>query len=186
MRRKTLPPYLLIALTASVSIAIGLAAQGKSAKPESVKCGSIQKLSRLGEIYVGGQPGKEDFAELKKLGIKTILNFRKADEVSFDERALAEAHGLIYVHLPFQKADELTDAIFDKARAVLRDRKNWPILVHCGSANRAATVWLVFRVLDEQTPYDQAVQEAREMGLRSSDYEQRAREYIARQRPAKP
>ncbi|GBD35380.1 hypothetical protein HRbin36_00492 [bacterium HR36] len=167
-------------LVGLLSTAVWLAAQDKPAKPEAVSCGKINKLSRIGTIYVGGQPGKEDFAELKKLSIRTILNFRKAGEVDLDERALAEQHGFRYVHLPFQKPEELTDAIFDQARKLMGDPKARPILVHCGSANRAAAVWLPYRVLDEGVPYAQAVKEAYEMGLRSVDYEKRAQDYIAR------
>lgn len=163
-----------------VHAALSLAAQDKPAKPEAVQCGKINKLARIGTLYVGGQPGKEDFAELRKLGIKTILNFRKADEITFDERVLAEQHGLEYFHLPFQKPEELTDAIFDQARKLMRHPKARPILVHCGSANRAAAVWLPYRVLDEGVPYEQAVKEAYEIGLRSADYEKRAKDYITR------
>jgi uncharacterized protein (TIGR01244 family) len=163
MKRVCMPNCLALLLAAGLTMA-QVAAQ-KPAQPETVRCGTIQKLSRLADIYVGGQPGKEDFAELKKLGIKTILNFRKADEISFDERAVVEAQGIAYVHLPFQKAEELTDALLDKAREVLRNPKNRPVLVHCGSANRAAAVWLAYRVLDDKVSWDQAVQEARTMGL---------------------
>jgi uncharacterized protein (TIGR01244 family) len=169
----------MVAFSVGVSV-LTLAAQDKPAKPEPVKCGKINKLSRIAAIYVGGQPGKEDFAELKKLGIKTILNLRGPGETDLDEQALAEQHGIRYVHLPFQKPEELTDAIFDQARKLLRDAQARPILVHCGSANRAAAVWLPYRVLDEGVPYEQAVQEAREIGLRSADYEKRAKDYITR------
>ncbi|MCS7014637.1 MAG: protein tyrosine phosphatase family protein [Gemmatales bacterium] len=168
----------LVALWANTTITL---AQEQRAAPEAVQCGKIAKLSRVANIYIGGQPTKEDFAELKKLGIKTILNLRQTGETALDEQALATEHGIRYVHLPFQKADELTDAVFDRVRQLLRDTKSWPIFVHCGSANRAAAVWLPYRVLDEGVSYDQAVKEAREMGLRSAELEQRARDYIARQ-----
>jgi len=181
MKRLYMPNCLALLLAAALSMA-QVAAQ-KTPQPETVRCGSIQKLSRLADIYVGGQPGKEDFAELKKLGIKAILNFRKADEISFDERAVVEGQGIAYVHLPFQKAEELSDALLDKAREVLRNPKHRPILVHCGSANRAAAVWLAYRVLDDKISWDQALQEARSMGLRSVDFEQRVKEYIARRQP---
>jgi uncharacterized protein (TIGR01244 family) len=172
-----------LALLLAAGLTMAQVAAQKPAQPETVRCGTIQKLSRLADIYVGGQPGKEDFAELKKLGIKTILNFRKADEISFDENAVVEAQGIAYVHLPFQKAEELTDALLDKAREVLRNPKNRPVLVHCGSANRAAAVWLAYRVLDDKVSWDQAVQEARTMGLRSADFEQRVKDYTTRRQP---
>ncbi|MCS7166744.1 MAG: sulfur transferase domain-containing protein [Gemmatales bacterium] len=117
----------LVALWANTTITL---AQEKRAAPEAVQCGKITKLSRIGDIYIGGQPTKEDFAELKKLGIKTILNLRQAGETALDEQALAAEQGIRYVHLPFQKPDELTDAVFDRVRQLLRDNQSRPIFVH--------------------------------------------------------
>jgi ubiquinone/menaquinone biosynthesis C-methylase UbiE len=53
-------------------------------------------------------------------------------------------------------------------------------MLHCGSANRVGAVWLTYRVLDQGVPIETAIEEAKTIGLRSPEYEAKARDYIHR------
>ena len=69
--------------------------------------------------------------------------------------------------------------VFDQAREQLKTAER-PILLHCASANRVGAVWLPYRVLDGGLSWDHALAEAKTVGLKSPDYEAKAKDYIQR------
>ncbi len=142
------------------------------------ECGSVKKLHTLGGVFLAGQPAPADFEHVKNAGIRTVINLRLEDELEWNEKALVKELGLSYVSIPFKTPESLTDAVFDEARAVLNDAEQKPILLHCASANRVGAVWLVHRVLDGGITYEEALAEAKTVGLALPAYETRAQEYI--------
>ena len=147
-------------------------------KLEACELGSTYNVHRLGKIYLAGQPSADDFATAKKDGIKTVINLRTPGELPFDEKAVLKGLGLEYHHIPFAAPETLKDEIFDKSLKVLGDRKKQPVLLHCASANRVGAIWLAHRVLTDKIPYDKAIKEAKEVGLKSQPYEAIAKVYI--------
>jgi uncharacterized protein (TIGR01244 family) len=129
---------------------------------------------------LAGQPAPEDLATWKAQGVKTVVNLRKPDEIDWDEQAAVEAQGMRYVALPFQSGEELTDEIFDRVRELLGDAEQQPLVLHCGAAVRVGAVWLPYRVLDQGTPRDVALEEARQVGLRARFLIDKALDYIDR------
>lgn len=147
---------------------------------EPYECGTITRLHTLGGVFLASQPKPEDFAQAKKGGVKTVINLRHADEIKdFDEKKVVESEGLKYINLPWDGPAELTDEVFDQARAHLKTAER-PILLHCASANRVGAVWLPYRVLDGGLSWDDALAEAKTVGLKSPDYEAKAKDYIQR------
>ncbi len=149
-------------------------------KLEPYECGTITNLHTLGGVFLASQPKPEDFAQAKKGGVKTVINLRHASEnKDFDEKQVVEAEGLAYINIPWNGPDELTDAIFDQSREQLKTATR-PILLHCSSANRVGAVWLTYRVLDGGLSWDDALAEAKTVGLKSADFEAKAKDYIQR------
>ncbi|MBI5758292.1 MAG: protein tyrosine phosphatase family protein [Planctomycetales bacterium] len=157
-----------------------LAADEGPPKLEACKIGKAQPSHRLGNLYLAGQPQAEDFQLAKEQGIKTVLNLRKKEELTWDEEAAVKKLGLTYINLPFASPAELKDEVFDQARKVLRDKERQPLLLHCASANRVGAIWLAHRVLDDKVPYEQALDEARKVGLKAPPLEEAAKNYISR------
>lgn len=182
----------LLAMPAWTAAAMPQAADEKSAparsddkddkrdKLEPFQCGKIARLHTLGGLFLASQPEKADFTHAKEAGIKTVLNLRQSDEMDWDEGELVKSLGMEYVHLPFRAPATLTDEVFNQARKLLADKEKRPMLVHCASANRVGAVWLVHRVLDDGKSYDDALEEAKTVGLALSAYEEKAKDYIAR------
>lgn len=184
MARMTL---VLLVLTVSVSVPV-LNSRGDEPtakvpdKPVPCELGAIRKLHRVDDLYLAGQPSADDLRLAAKQGIRTVINLRTEEELTFDERAVLKELKLEYHHLPFRAPETLTDKVFDETRRLLRSEKSRPVLLHCASANRVGAVWLVTRVLDEGVHWDRALVEAKTIGLSTPAYEQKAREYIERQR----
>lgn len=110
---------------------------------------------------------------------------RTDGEINWDEETAIKEAGMTFIKIPFRKPESLTDEVFDKIRELLRD-KSETTLFHCGSANRVGGVWLPFRVLDEGVDLEQALSEAKKIGLRTPFIEEKAIAYIKRkQQPPK-
>lgn len=148
---------------------------------EPATCGSIARLHRFGDVYLAGQPAATDFEAVREAGVKTVLNLRPPTEQSgFDEGAAVKALGLAYLNLPISGPADLTDEALGKARTLLNNAER-PILVHCASANRVGAIWIPWRVLDGGLGIEEAVAEAKTIGLRTPELEARARDYVTRQ-----
>lgn len=151
-------------------------------KLEPYECGSITRMHTYGGVFLASQPAPADFEQAKKGGVKTVVNLRhESENKDFDESKVVGDLGLGYVNLPWNGPDELTDQVFDKARDVLSTAER-PILMHCSSANRVGAVWIPWRVLDDGLGLDEAVAEAKVIGLKSAEFEKKARDYVLRHR----
>lgn len=143
--------------------------------------GQMRPVHALGDIYLAGQPSPADLDLLKQAGIETIISVRNPKEVPWDEAAEVSKRGMKFVEVPFQGADQLKPAVFDKLRKTLLDEKRGPTVFHCGSANRVGAVWYAHRVLDDDLSPQAALEEAKIVGLRTPAYFERAQQYIAQE-----
>lgn len=145
---------------------------------EPYSCGSITRLHTYKGVFLASQPSPDDFGQAQKGGVQTVINLRHADEIKdFDEQQVVTGLGLKYENPAWNGVDELTDDVFNRVRHLLKTSDR-PILLHCGSGNRVGAMWLAYRVLDEGLNQDEAVAEAKVVGLKSPDYEARAKAYI--------
>ena len=155
-------------------------AEENKRKLEVAKLGSTRNVHSFGKNLLCGQPTAEDFAEAKRRGIKTVITLRQHGEVDWDEAATVKGLGLEFYRFGFRAPDTLKDETFDQARKVLADSRKKPVLLHCGSANRVGAIWAAHRVLDDGLSVEDALKEAKEVGLRSRAYRDKAVDYIQR------
>ncbi len=149
-------------------------------KLEPFECGEITSLYTMNGVFLASQPAEEDFRHAKEAGIKTIVNLRKAGELKeFDQDALMAELGFEYHHHGYRAPDELTDELFDTVRGYLNDQSKIPMLIHCSSGNRVGALWAAHRVLDHKIDLEDAVKEAKTIGMKLPGYETRLREYVA-------
>lgn len=179
---------LLCGLAANTVIAQRKAdSKTKVAPVKDAKLGETRNVHQCGELFLAGQPTKDDIAVMKKRGVKQIITLRTDGEVDWDEAGLIKDMGMQFVPVPFRAPDSLTPEVFDKIRKLLKQSEKTPTVLHCGSANRVGAVWMAYRVLDQGVPLKQAQKEAKEIGLRTAAYEEKALEYIRkREKEAQP
>ncbi len=102
-------------------------------------------------LTTGGQPTREDLEHLKKAGFTTVINLRREGEITkrddpdeaklfnFDEASAARSIGLDYFHLPISSKDGLTAENARLLDDALKAAPG-PVLLHCGSGNRAGAL----------------------------------------------
>jgi protein tyrosine phosphatase (PTP) superfamily phosphohydrolase (DUF442 family) len=135
-------------------------------------------------VATSGQPAAQAWEGLAQAGFKSVIDLRAEDEPrGHDEQREVERARLAYLALPVTH-DTMADRHFDQLRALLRDPRNRPALVHCASANRVGALLLPYLALDEHRPVEEAHRAALEIGMRSPDYARLALDYVRRHAPA--
>jgi uncharacterized protein (TIGR01244 family) len=96
-----------------------------------------------------------------------VINLRTPGEAGSDleaEAAAARSAGINYIHLPFN-AQSPDPMLVDNFLKAVNDRANQPAFIHCASANRAAALWMVKRIVIDKWDVAQATTEAEALGL---------------------
>ena len=166
----------LIVTFACAALVAPLVAQTKQEYP------GVTNFTRVdATVACGGATEVATLDNLKKDGFKTVINLRLASEPGANieqNQAKAQELGLKYVHLPFSGGSP--DAkVVDAFLSTIADKSNQPVYIHCASAQRVGTVWLVKRVLQDDYSIEKASNEAHAIGLSNPGLEKFALQYIA-------
>lgn len=112
-------------------------------------------------MYRGAQPKGEGFGELKKLGVKTVVNLRDLHS----DRSETEEYGLEYVHIDEQAWSSEDEETLAFLRVTL-DPAAQPIFVHCQhGADRTGTSVAAYRVVVQGWSKQEAIREMTEGGF---------------------
>src|SRR4029450_251310 len=80
----------------------------------------------------GGQPSIAQLAELKALGVATIISLRKENwEITLAEREEAHRLGLKFLHFPFYGIFGASRSFIERILKELRDPANGMVYGHC-------------------------------------------------------
>ena len=180
MKGRHLP--LLLASAAAFLLPLGGVAKGSSVPDPAMR--RFQAVTEF--LFRGGQPTDAGFRFLKQKGIRTVVNLRQENH----EKALVEALGMKYIHLPTRARDPLPDAAIQAFFKVINDPSNHPVFVHCErGADRTGAMVGLFRIAFQGWDGKRAYREARAMGmrwwyrdLRNQLYEFAAKGYAGRDR----
>jgi protein tyrosine/serine phosphatase len=102
----------------------------------------FQKLRESPELYRfsyvdahllrGGQPSIAQLADLKALGVATIVSLRKENSgITLAERAEAHRLGLKFLHFPFYGIFGASRSFIESILEQMRDPANGMVYVHC-------------------------------------------------------
>lgn len=117
-------------------------------------------------IATGAQPAPAAFAKLANRGFHAVLSLRTDNEgVDLQQdRKLTEAAGMRYLHIPVVTAAPDPERVEEFIKTVA-DKKNYPLLIYCGSANRVGALWMIYRVVANGWSEEKALAEAVKIGL---------------------
>lgn len=125
----------------------------------SVSRPGVPNLFQVSEtLYRGGQPNAEGYEELRKLGIKTVVNLRSFGN---DESLVKEAK-LDYLRIDIDGWQPSHDEIVEFLR-VVTDEDKTPVYVHCRhGADRTGVMTAAYRVVIESWDKKSAIEEMAE------------------------
>jgi len=103
----------------------------------------------------GAQPAPEGFAQLHRLGVKTVLNLR----TFHSDRTLCAAAGLDYVKVSVQAWETERAEILDVLE-VLTDSSQQPVFLHCQhGADRTGIMTALYRMVVQGWAREEAIAE---------------------------
>ena len=111
-------------------------------------------------LYRGAQPKDEGFAQLKAMGVKTVINLR----TFHSDRKECEKAGLDYVHIACQAWEGEDDEVVDFLK-VVTDPARQPVFFHCQhGADRTGTMCAVYRIVVQDWKKEDAIKEMTDGG----------------------
>jgi len=141
--------------------------------------GNLAHVTSVKEwLYITGQPDQQTIKSLKAHGFDMVINIRGKDEVTFDEKALVESSGLIYVNHPLLQDGKIQDSAVEKIHEIIAQNKGKKILFHCSSGNRAAAWFGAHLVRDMGYDTEKAIDLAKQAGMTKDSMAVILRDYI--------
>ncbi|MCO6387072.1 TIGR01244 family sulfur transferase [Aliihoeflea sp. 40Bstr573] len=120
------------------------------------------------KLFIAPQLTADDIRSARAAGIAAIVNNRPDGEeagqpTANENRAVAGAEGLSYTHIPIS-AGQITE---DKVRAFQRAvvEADGPVLAHCKTGTRSATLHAIGEVLDGRVAKSEVVPLGQRLGV---------------------
>jgi len=149
----------LLALAGTCSIWCA-GARGLPAQEGILNFGKVSE-----RLYRGAQPNALGLKNLKKLGVKLIVNLRMPGDGWKEEAAEAMANGILYTNFPMSGASRPKD---EEVRQILAlfESFSGPIFVHCRrGCDRTGTIVACYRIQHDGWSGDLAMREAKHYGI---------------------
>jgi tyrosine-protein phosphatase SIW14 len=120
------------------------------------------KIANSGEInpnyYRGSQPKASEFAELKRAGIRTVIDLQSDGEPR--EPAWVNDAGMQYFRIPLSSRRPANAEQTEYFLRLVNDPANWPVFVHCaGGRHRTGEMTAIYRIAHDSWTADQAAEE---------------------------
>ena len=133
----------------------------------SVESKNLRNFHQVNDaLYRGGQPKDNGFAELKKLGVATVIDLRDNDDNALKEKALVEKAGMRFVNLPLGNWSRPDIKDIEKILAEISAPATHPVFVHCKrGSDRTGTVIAVYRISHDGWDAKRASDEAKTFGI---------------------
>jgi protein tyrosine/serine phosphatase len=123
----------------------------------------IDNFGRINDSYYrGAQPKGQDFADLARLGVKTLIDLT-SDDADANERVMAERAGMQYVQIPMTTHQPPTASQMAQFLAIVDDPAKQPVYVHCvGGRHRTGVMTAVYRMTADGWTADRAFKEMKQ------------------------
>lgn len=166
-KRSTVPVYYclrLVALAAALALA-GAAALG--ARQEKISGTPVENFGKVNDNYYrGSQPDAAGLAQLKRLGIKTVIDLRKDSRAEEPEQV--RVLGMQYFNIPMKADRAATPEQTNTFLKLVNDPANFPVYVHCkGGRHRTGALTAVYRITHDGWTADQAFEEMKKFDFNS-------------------
>jgi len=142
---------LLLLFVAAPCTRAATAKNGGSAAKGALAKASITGIDNFGQVdarlYRGAQPEPSAYAELKSLGIDTVVRFNPEGQDMAAEKNQVESLGMKFVSLPWSGLGEPTHEQVVSFLSLLRDNPDAKIFVHCRlGADRTGVMVALYRL----------------------------------------
>jgi tyrosine-protein phosphatase SIW14 len=127
----------------------------------------IKNFHQLNEqVYRGAQPTDEGLQYLAKIGVKTVIDLREADERAQAEESVVTAAGMKYINVPMTGLTPPTQSEITRILEILEDETAGAVFVHCKQGvDRTGAVIAAYRIDHDHWDNARALSEAKSEGM---------------------
>jgi protein tyrosine/serine phosphatase len=128
---------------------------------------SLPNFAKVNDkLYRGAEPKKEGIAELKALGIKTVIDMGHGIEDSKEERSWVESAGMKYINIHLHNWMKSKPEDIDAILKEVESAGNQPVFLHCKrGSDRTGSVVAIYRMKNDGWLPNQAIDEAKTYGM---------------------
>jgi protein tyrosine/serine phosphatase len=129
---------------------------------------SIKNFGKVNDNYYrGSQPDATQFQDLKRLGVKTVIDLREDKLAAASD--WARTAGLNYINIPLTTKRAATEDQSSYFLKLVNDPANWPIYVHCkGGRHRTGEMTALYRITRDGWTAVQAYEEMKKYHFEDS------------------
>jgi tyrosine-protein phosphatase SIW14 len=137
------------------------------APAEKIKLAGVHNAGKVSEALLrGAQPSAQGLAELKKLGVTTIVDLRGNRGPAARERAQAESLGMRFVNIPMRGWSAPDNAQVAQFLKLVQQDPTQKIFIHCYyGQDRTGVMVAAYRIAQQNWTADQAVAEMYSFGF---------------------
>jgi tyrosine-protein phosphatase SIW14 len=133
---------------------------------------SSVRIANFGAVntnyYRGAQPVGQDYADLRALGVKTIIDFQKDGDRA--EPGMVQSLGMKYVRIPMTTRIVPTPQQVNEFLSIVNDPANQPVYVHCaGGRHRTGVMTAIYRMTGDGWTSQRAFAEMKQYNF-GADY----------------
>jgi protein tyrosine/serine phosphatase len=141
--------------------------QDFGAPAEKIKIQGVPNAGKINETLLrGAQPSAQGLAELKKLGVTTVIDLRGNRGPVAWERAQVESLGMRFVNIPISGWSPPSDRQVAEFLRLTKQDPAQKIFVHCYyGKDRTAVMVAAYRIAAQNWTSDQAVAEMYSFGF---------------------
>ena len=152
---------------ADISAQPAMARASFGAPAEKLKLAGVPNAGKVSEMLLrGAQPSAQGLAELKKLGVTTIVDLRGNSGPLAWERAQAESLGMRFVNIPVLGWSAPGDAKVAQFLKVVQQDPTQKIFVHCYyGEDRTGVMVATYRIAQQNWTPEQAAAEMNSFGF---------------------
>jgi protein tyrosine phosphatase (PTP) superfamily phosphohydrolase (DUF442 family) len=164
------PSHAQVATNLPAPPAIARASFGAPA--EKLKLAGVPNAGKISDVlFRGAQPSAQGLAELKKLGVTTIVDLRGNRGPLAWERAQAELLGMRFIDIPVNGWSPPSNAQVAQFLKLFQQDPTQKVFVHCFyGRDRTGVMVAAYRIAQQNWTPDQAVAEMYSFGYHSLLY----------------
>ena len=138
-----------------------------TARTSEVPGVSIENFAKVNDHYYrGSQPDAEGFAQLKRFGIKTVIDLRQ--DYKKDEETSVRDLGMNFFRIPLKTRVAATEEQTNYFLNLVNDPANWPVYVHCkGGRHRTGAMTGIYRITHDGWTAEQVWEEMKKYDFES-------------------
>ncbi|MCU1243382.1 MAG: hypothetical protein JWO71_4108 [Candidatus Acidoferrum typicum] len=146
----------------------GVANPSFGAPAEKLKIAGVPNAGKVSDVlFRGAQPSAKGLAELKKLGVTTIVDLRGNRGPVSREREQAESLGMHFIDIPVNGWSPPSNAQVAEFLKLFQHDSTQKVFVHCYyGRDRTGVMVAAYRMTQQNWTVDQAVAEMNSFGFR--------------------